>query len=107
MPLTRSFDETIRSRARRDPAFRRALLQEAVDCLLQNDFATGKLLLRDCINATIGFVALAEALGKSPKSLMRMMSPEGNPRTGNLLAILHILQEREGVEMKVACVDAA
>ncbi len=60
MALTREFKETIQARVERDPAFREALLKEGVECLLSGDVETGKTVLRDCINATIGFDALCE-----------------------------------------------
>ena len=46
MPLTHDFKETIRARAQRDPDFRRALLREAVECILNGDLGTGKAVLR-------------------------------------------------------------
>ena len=55
MPLTHDFKETIRARAQRDPGFRQALLREAVECVINGDFATGKAVLRDYVNATTGF----------------------------------------------------
>ena len=61
MPLTRSFKETVQARARRDAAFRTALLREGVDALLSGELGTGKAILRDYINATMGFEALATA----------------------------------------------
>ena len=73
MPLTRDFKETVQARAQADPAFRVALLEEAVDAFLNNDLETGKLLLCDYVNATVGFDALGAQLHKSPKSLMRML----------------------------------
>ena len=79
MPLTRSFKETVRARAQRDPAFREALLAEAVESLLFGGAETGKTIIRDYINATVGFEALAEAVGTPAKSLMRMFGPHGNP----------------------------
>jgi hypothetical protein len=60
MALTKNFRETIQARARRDPAFRKALLREAVECMLAGDIRTGKLVLRNYINATEGFGELAE-----------------------------------------------
>ncbi len=50
MALTREVQETIQERARRDAAFREALLKEAVDALLSGDVETGKTVLRDYIN---------------------------------------------------------
>ena len=54
MPLTRSFNTTVRERANRDPAFRAALFGEAVQALLGGDLDTAKAALRAYINATIG-----------------------------------------------------
>ena len=101
MSLTRSFKETIRARIERDPAFREELLKEGVDCLLSGDVDAGKAVLRDYINATIGFRALGGLTAKSPKSLMRMLGPNGNPQARNLFEIIGHLQEREGVQLKV------
>ena len=55
MSLTRDFKETIKARIDRDPSFREELLKEGVQCLLSGDVDTGKAVLRDYINATIGF----------------------------------------------------
>ncbi len=73
MALTREVQETIQERARRDAAFREALLKEAVDALLSGDVETGKTVLRDYINATVGFDKLASVTKKSTKSLMRIL----------------------------------
>ena len=101
MPLTRDFKETIQARARRDEAFREALLTEAVDAMLSGDVETGKTVLRDYINATVGFEALAAVTKKSPKSLMRMLGPNGNPQARNLFKIVAYLQTKAGLQLKV------
>lgn len=101
MPLTRDFKETIRSRAGRDPRFRRALLREGVEAMLGGDVATAKTILRDYINATMGFTDLAAATHIPSKSLMRMLGPAGNPRANNLFEIVALLQRREGVRFAV------
>jgi len=107
MPLTRNFKETVMARVQNDPAFRKALLIEAIEAFLAGDVATGKSLLRDCINATMGFNALATALGRSPKSVMRMLGPSGNPQAQNLFEIIALLQREEGVELKVRFAKAS
>jgi hypothetical protein len=99
MPLTRDFRETVLARARRDASFRRALLREALDCMLDGDVETGKIVLRDYINATIGFEELGTATHKSPKSLMRMLGPDGNPQARNLFEIVAYLQKNEGLRL--------
>jgi DNA-binding phage protein len=102
MSLTRSFKKTIRARAQRDGAFRDALLREAVDRFLAGEMDVGKAVLRDYINATIGFERLAAETGSSSKSLMRMLSPAGNPRADNLFAILRTVQDASGMRLAVA-----
>jgi hypothetical protein len=101
MALTRVFRETVCSRAQRDAGFRKALLTEAVNAYLGGDEATGKAVLRDVINATVGFEPLAAELGKPGKSLHRMLGPRGNPSTANFFAILQVLQKSTGVKLTV------
>jgi DNA-binding phage protein len=101
MALTREFKETVKARAMIDPAFRAALLTEAVELLLSGDTATGKAVLRDYINATVGFEYLADEVGTPSKSLMRMFSAKGNPRADNVFSIIGHLQEMTGVQLAI------
>lgn len=101
MPLTRDFKETIRARTAEDPEFREALLEEEVQCFVAGDVETGKSVLRDYINATIGFRELGGLTDKSPKSLMRMLGPQGNPQARNLFEIIARLQDCEGLNLTV------
>ena len=101
MGLTRDFKETIKARVRRDPEFRAELLKEAIECMLAGDMDTGKAVLRDYINSTIGFQALGAATQKSPKSLMRMFGPKGNPQARNLFEVIGYLREQEGVDFEL------
>lgn len=101
MALTRSFKDTVQARAKKDPAFRAALLTEALEAFLDGDVDTGKAVLRDYINATLGFEELAAATGTSPKSLMRMFGPTGNPQASNLFAVIGHLQKAEKVDLEV------
>jgi DNA-binding phage protein len=99
--LTRAFKETVFQRAQNDSKFRKALLTEALNAYLSGDETTGKAVLRDVINATVGFEPLAMELGKPGKSLHRMLGPRGNPSTANFFAILQVLQKRAGVKLTV------
>lgn len=101
MALTRAFKDTVKARAERDPAFRDALLTEGVDALLAGDMDIGKAILRDYINATVGFDKLAEDTGTPAKSLMRMFGPRGNPNARNLFSIINRLQSASGVSLRV------
>ena len=104
MALTRDFKETVKDRVKRDPAFREELLKEGIECLLTGDLDTGKAILRDYINATIGFDVLGSLTDKSPKSLMRMLGPKGNPQAANLFEIIVHLQKQEGIRFEVRTV---
>ena len=101
MALTRSFKETVRARVQRDPAFRGELFKEGIRCFLSGDVDTGKIILRDYINATIGFEELAGFTGTPAKSLMRMFGPTGNPSAGNLFPVISQLQDHTGVRLEI------
>jgi DNA-binding phage protein len=107
MALTRDFKETIRARVKRDPGFRKALLQEGIENFLSGDVETGKMILRDFINATVGFTKLGDDTHRSAKSLMRMLGPSGNPQARNLFEIVAYLQHAEGVRFEVRSLRVA
>jgi hypothetical protein len=107
MALTRAFRATLGEDLRRDRSFRVAYLDVAIGCLHSGDLATGKAMLRDLINGTVGFGNLGKALRRSPKSLMRMLSAAGNPHADSLFGILSHLQRLEGVEVRVLPVGQA
>ena len=93
MALTRDFRETVQARVRRDPAFRKGLLRDAIEGLLAGEVALGKELLRDYINATVGFPKLAEHTKLHVKTLHQMFGPKGNPTASNLFEIVAYLQQ--------------
>src|SRR5580700_4233185 len=101
MALTRDFRETVQADAKRDPAFRRGLLSDALESLLSGEVALGKELLRDYINATVGFPRLAEHTLLHVKTLHQMFGPKGNPTASNLFEIVAYLQRAEGVRFEV------
>jgi hypothetical protein len=105
MPLTRSFRETIKEQLA-DRDFRREFLREAVANMVAGDLDTAKSVLREYINGTLGFMALGKALSKSPKSLMRMLSPDGNPHARNLFEMVLYLQKIEGAILEVSVAPA-
>ena len=69
--------------------------------LIEGDVGTARIVLRDFINATVGFPSLAKATGIPPKSLMRMFGPSGNPTAANLSEVLRVLQKKTGVQLEV------
>jgi DNA-binding phage protein len=102
MSVTRDFKQTMQERIAGDPAYRKELLREGVECLLSGDLDTGKALLRDYINATIGFEELSDMTHTPSKSLMRMLSPKGNPQARNLLDVIAHLQRAEGLHFELS-----
>lgn len=107
MALTRRFRQTLVERVRRDPVFARALLDEAATLFLNGEPHTARLILRDLVNATVGFEELAVETAKPAKSLHRMLSIQGNPTMDNLAAILGAVRRKLGVEIQVRAVKAA
>jgi hypothetical protein len=101
MALTRDFKETILARARRDGRFREALFTEAINAYLTGNTTTGKAILRDLVNATVGFEGLAAEIKKPSKSLHRMLAPHGNPSTDNFFGIVSALQKKTRVRLRV------
>ncbi len=101
MPLTRDFKQTVVERVQREPAFARALLDEAGSLFLNGDPATARVILRDLVNATIGFEGLASATERPSKSLHRMLSASGNPGMDNVAAIFDVLRRNLQVNIEV------
>jgi len=101
MVLTRDFKDTVVARAQRDPRFREALFTEAINAYLGGDTLSGKAILRDLVNATVGFEELAAEIKKPSKSLHRMLAPRGNPSTENFFGIVNALQKKTRVKLHV------
>lgn len=105
MALTRDFGKTVQARVKRDAALRKGLLSEAIESLLSGEVALGKELLRDYIDATVGFSKLAAHSKIHVKTLHRMFV--GNPTATNLFEIVAYLQRAEGVRLKIRSMRAA
>ena len=107
MPLTREFKETVQARLRSDAKYRTQLLREGVESLFAGDLDTGKAVLRDYINATIGFEELSRLTKRPAKSLMRMLGPSGNPQARNLFEVIAHLQRLEGLHFELSLKTAS
>ena len=107
-PKTTSFHDTIRERANNDSEFRIGLLEAAAEAIVSGDLDEGKAALRLYIKSTTGYDPVADLIGTHPKSLIRMLGPEGNPRASNLVAILSHAAQTENIhlEVKATSVDA-
>ncbi|MDR3725947.1 MAG: transcriptional regulator [Terracidiphilus sp.] len=123
MGLTREFKDVVQARYQSDAKFRRMMLAGAIRSLLSGEGAVekgsssgraeggtgpgywqaaeGRTILRDFINATLGFPALAEKTGIHVKTLHQMFGPKGNPTAAHLFHVIACLQEEEGVRLRV------
>jgi DNA-binding phage protein len=107
MTLTRDFKQTVLERVRRDPSYAKALLDEATTLFLNGEPETARLILRDLVNATVGFEKLAVQTAKPSKSLHRMLTGKGNPSMDNLSTILYVIQKNLGVQIQTQIVKRA
>jgi DNA-binding phage protein len=107
MAQTRSFKQTVIEHIQRDPEFAKALLDEAATLFLSGEPETAHLILRDLVNATVGFEHLAELTDKPSKSLHRMLSSKGNPSMDNLAAIFGAVRASLKVGQEVYSVETA
>lgn len=107
MALTRDFNDTVKERLLRDPAFARAMLDEAATLFLNGEPHTARQILRDLVNASIGFETLAIETGTPSTNLHRMLSENGNPRMDNLAATFGAVRKHLGVVMQVSVAEVA
>ena len=101
MAITRDYKETINERVARESVFTAALLDEAITLFLNGEPEVARLVLRDLVNATVGFEELALEVEKPSKSLHRMLSARGNPTMDNLTKIIGILRNKLGLDIEV------
>jgi len=96
----------VAARVQNDPAFAQALLDEAITLFVNGEPDSAKLILRDLVNATVGFEALADEIHKPAKSLHRMLSKSGNPTMSNVSAIFAAIKRALKVEVRTQVVMA-
>ena len=97
----RHASEFIAEELSKNDNLRRIHLEDAFNTLFTEEYSVAFLMLRDIIKATCGFEVIGRATDIHPKSIMRMLTGDGNPKTINLLKIIHFLIEQEGGNVKV------
>ena len=80
-------------------AFAPTLLDEAITLFVNGEPESAKRVLRDLVNAAVGFEALAEEIHKPAKSLHRMLSRSGNPTMSNISAVFAAIKRALKVEV--------
>ncbi len=89
------------SRVRADPAFRDALLTEATQAMLEGDLATGKAVLRDYINATLGWAELGKAVDPRRPASSACSGRKATQRADSLFSIISHVQKQTGAHLQV------
>jgi len=106
MALTQAFKQTVQARVQRDGRYRSSLFTGAINACLAGNTESGRAMLRDLVNATIGFERLAAAVKIPSKSLHRMLSPRGNPSTENFFGMVSALQKKAGIKLRVTAPES-
>lgn len=101
MSLTKEFKETFQKRIQNDFEFRRNILKESINEIIHGDISAAKIMLRDFVNASVTFKGLSNLTGISDKSLMRMLSVNGNPTIKSLASIIQALEKSESICLKI------
>ena len=99
--LNRQLSPAIVLRLRSDSTCRACVLRAAAQAWLDDDVELSQGLLRRLVDATLGFEALSNLTELHPKSLVRMLGPEGNPSARHLGAVIARLAQWHGVRLTV------
>ena len=100
----REFKELVVARAEEDPEFRRGLIIEAINMILDGEITSGRMMLRDYINATGAMADICKALNKHKSAITRMLGPSGNPTLESIVPVIRACADLEKVNLAV-CVD--
>jgi len=96
MPTT-PYQASMKAMVARNPHMATEMFEDAINALFAGELDEGRLLLRQYINATIGFGELARRTGKADKNLMRALGQSGSPTAANLFQIIQACMKAEGV----------
>lgn len=80
---------------RSDRKLRLIHLQEAINTLFSGESRVALLMLRDVVNASIGFQELSVKVGKGDKNLMGMLTGKSNPTLDSVSRIIKAIIEYE------------
>lgn len=100
-------NEVIVEQLKSDREFLKEHLCDAFNSLFTGDHRVACLMLRDIVNATIGFQQLAKKLGKKDKTVMGYLGGKSNPTISNLFAIVYAVIEHEHLVVDAQFKDAA
>ena len=101
MATKHNLEKTLAQRIKDNPKCKEEILTEGMLLLLGGSaekLLKGKKVIREYIKATIGFPALAERISIPKQSIMRMLSPAGNPTLNSLDQVLSPLMQDCGMK---------
>ena len=93
------YNQMMRDMIAKRPEMAVEMLEHAVNRIFAGDLVEGRLLLRQYVNATLGFQELARRTEKIDRGLMRMLSKDGNPTATNLMEIVRACADVEDVDI--------
>lgn len=102
MTLSKQFEDIVVTKAKNDPDFRKGLIVEAINMILEGEITAGRLMLRDYINATGAMDDICKKLGKHKPAISRMLGPSGNPTLESIVPVIKACAEREDIEPRVS-----
>jgi len=95
-----SYNDSLKKLVDENPEMGQQMLEGAVNALFQGEIDEGRILLRQYINATLGFAELGRRLDKDPKNIMRSLGPKGNPTLTNLMAMIQACASAQKMEIQ-------
>lgn len=95
------FDDIVKESAQQDPVFHAMLLPDTINLLLGGEVRVGKISLRQCIYATIGYERLAKLTGKTPDDIKQMLHPDHDTSVNDLFDIIKHIRQHEGIHLEV------
>jgi DNA-binding phage protein len=104
MPLSREFKALVVVRAKEDPDFRRGLIIEAINMILDGEITAGRIMLRDYINATGSMDEICRKRIKHKSAIAPMLGPSGNPTLESIVPVIKACARREKMSLSI-CTD--
>jgi len=101
MPSFRSFHDGVVERARIDPEFRRSLLRECTDLLLNREFEVAHRLAKDYILSADYIDTMSDdlELDGGAEAVINLFDPEVNGGGNRLFLALIFMLQKEGLSL--------
>lgn len=99
MALTKSFNSDVQERAKSDPTFRRTLLRQSIDAILNSEMEVGYRLIRDYAGSVTYLDQIATELGLADDGVAWLFDAEVNVGGAQLIAVINAMLKREGMSL--------